>query len=386
MKNKFKLPEIKEEFEQHDRWMVSYADFITLLFAFFVVLYASSSINASKYEQLSASVGAAFNTKPEIRKPSVPTPVETIPLQVPEAVVTLPAIEIITAAEKKLLVSDIDKLERNEKKLLHIIEQKNQDQVTLQSSVIELQTSLMEFDHEIKRLEDQFENDKKRLSRQLTQAEQKLQNATAANQAMQGGTLARTDILNKVQRALSSQGIQIEVDTKNGLLRLPETLLFDSGKADFRNGGDNALKVIARNLSLFLNCYTQTSNETSASDTCEKITDGSERHAIDSVLIEGHTDALPISNSVFRDNWDLSVARAKNTYLELIKNEKSLENLENDRGQPLVSFSAYAGRRPISNNDSEAERRKNRRIDIRLIMAPPSFVTSANSLTRNGLE
>lgn len=386
MKKKLKRTEIKEELEQHDRWMVSYADFITLLFAFFVVLYASSSINASKYEQLSASVGAAFNTKPETKKASVPSVAESTPLQESDVVIQHPPLAIMTAAEIESLISGIDQLERNKEKLLNIIDQKNQDQVALQSSVNELQTSLIEFDHDIKRIEDQFENDKKRLIGQLTLAEQKLQNATLANQAMQGGIRVRNEILNKVQRSLSTQGIQIEVDTNNGLLRLPETLLFDSGKADFRNGGDNALKVVARNLSLFLNCYTQISNDAKTSDTCEKITDGAERHAIDSVLIEGHTDALPISNSVFRDNWDLSVARAKNTYLELIKNEKSLENLENDRGQPLVSFSAYAGRRPISTNDSEAERRKNRRIDIRLIMAPPSFVTSANTLTRNNQE
>lgn len=394
MKKKFIRPEIKEELEHHDRWMVSYADFITLLFAFFVVLYASSSINASKYEQLSASVGAAFNTRPEIKKISVvPSALYSVPSEaesasLPESVALIqkPPVEIITEAEKELLVTGIDKLERNEKKLLNLIELKNQDHIALQASVIELQTSIIEYDYEIKRLEDQFESDKKRLSGQLTQTEQKLQSATAANQAMQGGMRVRSDILSKVQRALASQGIQIEVDTQNGLLRLPETLLFDSGKADFRNGGDNALKIVARNLSLFLNCYTQMADAESSSDTCNKITSGTERHAIDSVLIEGHTDALPISNSVFRDNWDLSVARAKNTYLELIKNEKTLENLENDRGQPLVSFSAYAGRRPISNNDSETERRKNRRIDIRLIMAPPSFVASTTTLTLKSQE
>ena len=35
----------EEEHENHERWLVSYADFITLLFAFFVVMYALSSIN-----------------------------------------------------------------------------------------------------------------------------------------------------------------------------------------------------------------------------------------------------------------------------------------------------------------------------------------------------
>lgn len=34
-----------EEHENHERWLVSYADFITLLFAFFVVMYAVSSVN-----------------------------------------------------------------------------------------------------------------------------------------------------------------------------------------------------------------------------------------------------------------------------------------------------------------------------------------------------
>ena len=43
-----------------DRWLVSYADFITLLFAFFVVMYALSSINESKYRVLSQSINQAF--------------------------------------------------------------------------------------------------------------------------------------------------------------------------------------------------------------------------------------------------------------------------------------------------------------------------------------
>lgn len=43
-----------------ERWLVSYADFLTLLFAFFVVMYSISSVNEGKYKELSASVLAAF--------------------------------------------------------------------------------------------------------------------------------------------------------------------------------------------------------------------------------------------------------------------------------------------------------------------------------------
>ena len=54
-----------EEHENHERWLVSYADFITLLFAFFVVMYAVSSVNEGKYKTLSDSLVHAFtNHKP----------------------------------------------------------------------------------------------------------------------------------------------------------------------------------------------------------------------------------------------------------------------------------------------------------------------------------
>lgn len=46
--------------ENHDRWLVSYADLLTLLFAFFVVLYASSQVDKRKMGQLGAAIQQAF--------------------------------------------------------------------------------------------------------------------------------------------------------------------------------------------------------------------------------------------------------------------------------------------------------------------------------------
>ena len=51
---------IDDDDENPERWLVSYADFITLLFAFFVVMYAISSVNQSKYDQLTSAMGSAF--------------------------------------------------------------------------------------------------------------------------------------------------------------------------------------------------------------------------------------------------------------------------------------------------------------------------------------
>ncbi|KPK39041.1 MAG: hypothetical protein AMJ69_06780 [Gammaproteobacteria bacterium SG8_47] len=59
----------EEEHQNLERWLVSYADFITLLFAFFVVMYSISSINEGKYRVLSDSLVAAFQTPPKTLDP-----------------------------------------------------------------------------------------------------------------------------------------------------------------------------------------------------------------------------------------------------------------------------------------------------------------------------
>ncbi|MQT48490.1 flagellar motor protein MotD [Pseudomonas helleri] len=58
-----------EEHVNHERWLVSYADFITLLFAFFVVMYSISSINEGKYKVISQALVGVFNDTERSVKP-----------------------------------------------------------------------------------------------------------------------------------------------------------------------------------------------------------------------------------------------------------------------------------------------------------------------------
>lgn len=58
-----------EEPENHDRWLVSYADFITLLFAFFVVMYSISSVNDGKYRVLSETLESVFSQSTRSENP-----------------------------------------------------------------------------------------------------------------------------------------------------------------------------------------------------------------------------------------------------------------------------------------------------------------------------
>jgi chemotaxis protein MotB len=53
---------IEQEHENHERWLISYADMVTLLFALFVLLFAISQINQKKFDELAVSLATGFGT------------------------------------------------------------------------------------------------------------------------------------------------------------------------------------------------------------------------------------------------------------------------------------------------------------------------------------
>lgn len=103
----------EEEHENHERWLVSYADFITLLFAFFVVMYALSTINEGKYRILSDSMVNAFRNSPASTSGPVPM-----------VVATSPAVRKSTTAEKPpdpLKLKQRDKMRNVAKSILEVL-------------------------------------------------------------------------------------------------------------------------------------------------------------------------------------------------------------------------------------------------------------------------
>ena len=100
-----------EEHENHERWLVSYADFITLLFAFFVVMYSISSVNEGKYRVLSNSIVTAFSSPAKSLKPiQQGTPIKAPVIQQhsmnQEDVVPRVGVDLPTSKE----MSDMEKL------------------------------------------------------------------------------------------------------------------------------------------------------------------------------------------------------------------------------------------------------------------------------------
>lgn len=122
--------------------------------------------------------------------------------------------------------------------------------------------------------------------------------------------------------------IEVIENEKGITLRLKDTLLFDSGSADIK---ENSISTIS-NIANFLT-------------------------TIDNpVIIEGHTDSIPIKNSIYATNWELSSARAINIIKYLTENyQLSPKRLS------AVGYGEYA---PIYDNTTNKGREKNRRVDI----------------------
>jgi chemotaxis protein MotB len=74
------------------------------------------------------------------------------------------------------------------------------------------------------------------------------------------------------------------------------------------------------------------------------------------VRLEGHTDSVPIHNSRFRSNWELSAARGI-AMLELLKTHCAVDDKQ-------LAMAGYADTCPLEPNETEAGRARNRRVDV----------------------
>ena len=244
---------LQEEHENKERWLVSYADFITLLFAFFVVMYSISSVNEGKYKVLSQSLEGVFNGAPKTVKP----------IQIGEI---SPRNEIDTKDE--LAVSPITgALDAQEKEKTK--PDPNDPNLQLDKIAGEFQDSFS----------DLIFNDKVSVKKQ-------------------------------------DDWIEISLD---------DTVVFNSGGVE---PIDEALPII------------------------EKIAVIMQDHD-NAMLVEGHTDNVPIRSSVFPSNWELSAARAASVVRYL-----ALEGISAKR----MGAMGYGQFQPVARNDTAAGRRKNRRV------------------------
>lgn len=188
-----------------------------------------------------------------------------------------------------------------------------------------------------------------------------------------GADRTRAEILDEIERTLKAKGVAVTVDTQNGVLRLPDAILFDSGRAELKPAGLVAVGHLADALADVLPCYTDRADgKQRRPEHCPP----DNKHRIESVYIEGHTDRDGFAGGGgLADNWDLSAKRATNTYRQVMRARAELETLCSNKPtvgcEPILSVSGYGPQRLIDPGESPEAKARNRRIDLRLIMVTP---------------
>jgi chemotaxis protein MotB len=246
-----------QQTESEERWLLTYADMITLLMALFMVLFSITSVNKAKLEVLSKSLQEAFSGKVLPGGKSIRESGSSQKTERPTSEPPIPAIAPVADVEAERAKAASAKAE---------------------------------------------EDDFKRLKAQID-------------------TYARQHGLqDKVQTVIARRGLVIRL--------LTDRVLFDSGQADLKSEATPVLGQVAQLL---------------------------RKEATHPVMVEGHTDAVPIRGSAFPTNWELSTARASRVVRFLI--DASVP-------QSRLSAAGYASLHPIASNDTVAGRSRNRRVEI----------------------
>jgi chemotaxis protein MotB len=233
--------------ENHERWMVSYADFVTLLFAFFVVMFASSQADKAKAKQVSQSVRQAIEENQ------------------------------VAAVLAGILGGGGDKSKPGPAKAAAVAPPANPPE-----KVVELGPSQQ----------------------------------------------ALTEVL---KPEIAAGKIHVAMEARGLVISLREAAFFASGDDRIEPGAYSSIEKIAAAICKIPN----------------------------PVRLEGHTDSVPIHNSRFRSNWELSAARGI-AMLELLSTRYGV-------GRDRLAIVGYAENMPVAGNDSEEGRAHNRRVDVVLL-------------------
>jgi flagellar motor protein MotB len=175
--------------------------------------------------------------------------------------------------------------------------------------------------------------------------------------------LARRDLLRDIAKILDGV-LPVTVDEENGTLQLGGDVLFPTGSADAYPEALPKLRRLAEALAKVLPCYS-VAPDAAAPASCDTRHQG----RLEAVYIEGHTDTTPIHTTRFQSNWDLSVARASATFAQLVASFPALAMLKNDRAEALIGVSGYGEFRPVDTSGTAAGMQRNRRIELRFLMA-----------------
>jgi len=244
-------------------WVMTFADLMSLLLAFFVLLFSFSEMDAQKYKQVAGSMSDAFGVQRQVKVKDPPKGINIIAREFsPGTAKTTP---------------------------LNQVRQSTADD-TQQFPV----------------LGTNFDKKKSDLEKE--------------------GEKIKLALESEIEQGL----IEVDIQDQRIIIRIREKGSFPSGSANMIEPFKEVIEKINKAI---------------------QPTHGR-------IIVSGHTDNVPIHNSHFRSNWELSASRAVTVLHELRKNSAIDKN--------RFEIKAFADIRPVVPNDSPENRAKNRRVEVAL--------------------
>ncbi len=340
-------------------WVMTFADLMSLLMCFFVLLLSFSEMDVSKYKEMAGSLKNAFGVQREIKVREPPKGINVIAREFspgrPEPTI-MNVIRQMTTADLNVNL-DLGKERRRpvptpkskhapDKTNTFKPDEKQADKAKLLAGKqLSQAKGLTEAQKEelvkAKALAETRLKEKLKAEAQLAGAQKQESRAKVDDKAMAERIKARADaerrkkleqsaklISNALGREIKAGSVDVETSGKKIIIRVREKASFGSGRADLKEAFRPILGKVT------------------------EILKGSEGK----IIIAGHTDNIPIYTDRFRSNWELSSARAVSVAHEMM--------LSTDIPSNRFLIQGFADTEPMVPNDSAANRAKNRRVEI----------------------
>ena len=310
-----------EEHVNHERWLVSYADFITLLFATFTALFAISNADKEKFAALAKSLRNSFST-------DIPTDVQTIGLKgrgLKEHTKSVYFMDLFPSQKKR-----------------------GQNQASGTGRVGDDRSDPTDFKDELPALDGDPTKFKEDAEGEDPEAEEYSDGGNRGGPRDDsrkhgdgtgggpGGWLPefRQDIAELIRNSQLDQAIRIRANETGVTISLPADTFFEPESGFVKHESEAKLEKLFEFLQ-------GTGYE---------------------ISVEGHTDNTPLTGGRFDSLFDLSVRRASRLAVYMVE--------QYHYPSELVSAAGWGDAKPIDSNKTDLGRHRNRRVDI-IVLGPP---------------
>lgn len=310
-------------------WVMTFADLMSLLMCFFVLLLSFSEMDVSKYKQIAGSMREAFGVQRELNVKESPRGVNIIAQEFTAGRPNPTPLNVIqqqTSDDMKRFLDTGGRQPRPgedgkpPKGTLKSGEDGLRNEARAQDGLTEQEQATKDAESPDEQLVMLPREDAMRALRARAEEEREQRLEESAKR-----------IRAALETELRDGAVDVETEGQKIVIRIRERASFPSGGADLREEFRPILNRVGEIL----------------------------RETEGRIIVSGHTDDVPIATRRFRSNWELSAGRAVSVVHDLI----DVSRIPSER----FSIEGLAETRPVAPNDTFENRARNRRVEIRLL-------------------